>query len=241
MRFRLEAKRSAAGVRPAFACRAACQELAAFWRACVRVCVRVCICVRARVCAGGRGGGRRTCASAAACAHGRPTEAATAATAEALADWSHQLRPTAGGRRRARCSETLGLDKWKTQRYLERIEAGYPSNPYPNPPSHTSPSCRLPSRCHARYHTAVSVHTACTHHVGVPRYAIRGTGTGPATPRAHSPARSTRRVQRTGRFGASVEHFAFCRFIRSSVDCERHKHSLPEAQHSECTVLSVLT
>ena len=29
----------------------------------------------------------------------------------------------------ARCSETLGLDKWKTQRYLERIEAGYPSNP----------------------------------------------------------------------------------------------------------------
>ena len=45
----------------------------------------------------------------------------TAALRPSQADWSLFL---------ALCSETLGLDKWKTQRYLERIEAGYPSNPY---------------------------------------------------------------------------------------------------------------
>ena len=45
----------------------------------------------------------------------------TAALRPSQPDWSLFL---------ALCSETLGLDKWKTQRCLERIEAGYPSNPY---------------------------------------------------------------------------------------------------------------
>ena len=126
--FRLEPKRSAAGVRPAFACRAACQELAAFWRACVRACVRAYVC--ARVCVpGGAVGGK---AHMLRLSHARMADRRKPLRLpqpRPLADWSHQLGPTAGGRRRARCSETLGLDKWKTQRYLERIEAGYPSNP----------------------------------------------------------------------------------------------------------------
>ena len=65
-----------------------------------------------------------TSASAHARSHGRPKEAAVYGCAEAL---TAGLEPVLF---LALCSETLGLDKWKTQRCLERIEAGYPSNPY---------------------------------------------------------------------------------------------------------------
>ena len=80
------------------------------------------------------------------------------------------------------------------------------------------------------------MHTACTHHVACTdmRYAAQAQAGYTLDTHARSSARAHSAPRR------AFSHFAGL-FGRSSVECERHTHSLPEVEHSECTVLAVLT